>query len=49
MISTYDEKTGISTIKDALEYFVKFFNELDFVAIVDKIIAFFEKNLGSNK
>ncbi len=40
---------SISTLKEAVEYFIAFFDELDFVAVLNKIIAFIEKNLGAAK
>lgn len=50
MVATQEEeKKGISTLKGAVEYFLGFLNELDFVAVIDKIIAFFEKNLNLGK
>lgn len=47
--SAEEEKKGISTLKGAVEYFLGFFNELDFVAILNKIIAFLEEKIGAAK
>lgn len=42
-----EEKKGITTLKEAAEYFIGFFNELDFVELLNKIIAFFESKFGA--
>ena len=44
-----EEKKGISTLKGAVEYFLGFFNELDFVEVLNKIIAFLEDKIGAAK
>ena len=40
---------SISTLKEAVEYFIGFFDELDFVAVLNKIIAFIEGKLNAGK